>query len=263
VGEGIRLMEKELVEEDERKVAMVTSASGVLGRATVKMFLEEGYRVVVHDISLDALNDFMTQLGSLATRDNVYPICFDPTNADSVTTACKRIREDFAPVYILVNNCGVLSNSLASETSLDDWRVTFAQNVDSAFLLSKAWLPTMRKRKWGRIVNTCNLAGKTGGVTTGVAYASSKGALHTMTFALARETAKDGVTVNGIAPAYIKTPTVDMYTEDMIDMLLKYIPVGRFLEPEEFAHTVKFLISPLSGFITGEIVDMNGGLLMD
>ncbi|KAA8497259.1 3-oxoacyl-acyl-carrier-protein reductase FabG [Porphyridium purpureum] len=244
------------------KTAMVTGASGVLGQATVRMFLEEGFRVVVHDASVEALNDFVSKLGSLATRENIYPICFDPTNQDSVSTACERIQRDFAPVYILVNNCGILSNTLSSETSLEDWHDLFAHNVDSTFLMCKELLPYMKERKWGRIINTCSLAGKTGGVTTGIGYAASKGAVHTMTFALARESAKDGVTVNGIAPAYIRTPTVELYPEEMVSMLLKYIPVGRFCEPEEFSHAVKFLVSPLAGFITGSILDLNGGLLV-
>ena len=122
----------------------------------------------------------------------------------------------------------------------------------------------MRKRKWGRIVNTCSLAGKTGGLTAGTAYSTSKGALAALTFSLAREVAGDGVPANGIAPAYVKTPMVtEQLTEAERQDLLKQIPVGRFCEPEEFAHTVSFLTHPLAGFITGEIVDLNGGLLFD
>lgn len=222
--------------------------------AVTRMLLSENFRVVIHDSSVDALNDFVAELGPAAKRDVCYPICFDPSNSEAVTAAVARIDADAWPVYVLINNSGILSNTLVEETSIDEWRNVFAQNVDSAFLLSRALLPAMRKRKWGRIVNTCSLAGKTGGVTTGVAYSTTKGALQTLTFALARESAKDGITVNGIAPAYIRTPTVETYPEDVVDMLLRYIPVSRFCEPEEFAHVVRFLISPMSGFITGEII---------
>lgn len=207
------------------------------------MLLSENFRVVIHDSSVDALNEFVAELGPAAKRDVCYPICFDPSNSEAVTAAVARIDADAWPVYVLINNSGILSNTLVEETSIDEWRNVFAQNVDSAFLLSRALLPAMRKRKWGRIVNTCSLAGKTGGVTTGVAYSTTKGALQTLTFALARESAKDGITVNGIAPAYIRTPTVETYPEDVVDMLLRYIPVSRFCEPEEFAHVVRFLIS--------------------
>lgn len=222
--------------------------------AVTRMLLSEDFRVVIHDSSVDALNEFVAELGPAAKRDVCYPICFDPSNSEAVTAAVARIDADAWPVYVLINNSGILSNTLVEETSIDEWRNVFAQNVDSAFLLSRALLPAMRKRKWGRIVNTCSLAGKTGGVTTGVAYSTTKGALQTLTFALARESAKDGITVNGIAPAYIRTPTVETYPEDVVDMLLRYIPVSRFCEPEEFAHVVRFLISPMSGFITGEII---------
>jgi 3-oxoacyl-[acyl-carrier protein] reductase len=122
----------------------------------------------------------------------------------------------------------------------------------------------MKARRWGRIVNTCSLAAKTGGLTAGTAYSTSKGALTSLTFSLARELAPFGVTVNGISPAYVKTPMVtEQLTEAQRQALIAQIPVGRFCEPEEFAHVVRFLVSPLSGFITGEIVDLNGGLVMD
>jgi 3-oxoacyl-[acyl-carrier protein] reductase len=108
------------------------------------------------------------------------------------------------------------------------------------------------------------LAAKTGGITAGTAYSTSKGALIALTFSFAAETASYGITVNGIAPAYIKTPMVtEQLTEEQRQGLLKKIPVGRFCEPEECAYVVKFLVSPLAGFITGEIIDQNGGLMFD
>jgi 3-oxoacyl-[acyl-carrier protein] reductase len=137
-------------------------------------------------------------------------------------------------------------------------------NLDGAFYWSQAVIPHMKAQRWGRIINTCSLASKSGGLTAGTVYTTSKGALVALTFSIARETAVYGITCNGIAPAYVKTPMVmEQLTEEKRQELLKQIPVGRFCEPEEFAHVVRFLVSPLAGFITGEIIDQNGGLHFD
>jgi 3-oxoacyl-[acyl-carrier protein] reductase len=188
----------------------------------------------------------------------------DVADPQKVAEACATIRQELGQVSVLVNNAGVLSNNKAAETANDEWRHILAVNLDGAFYLCREWLPGMKDAGWGRIINVCSLAMKTGGITAGTAYTTSKGAMASLTFSLAREAASRGVTVNGIAPAYIKTPMVTkQLTEEQRRQLLDQIPVGRFCEAEEVAHVVRFLVSPLSGFITGEIVDINGGLHMD
>jgi 3-oxoacyl-[acyl-carrier protein] reductase len=139
-----------------------------------------------------------------------------------------------------------------------------AVNLDGAMFWSQCVVPGMKAAGWGRIVNVGSLASKTGGITAGTAYSVSKGALAALTFTLARELASHGVTANAIAPAYVNTPMVtEQLSEAQRQALLKQVPVGRFCEPEEFAHVVSFLVSPMSGFITGEVIDLNGGLHMD
>jgi len=139
-----------------------------------------------------------------------------------------------------------------------------AVNLDGAFLLRQQVLPHLKAQRWGRIINIASFAWKSGGLTSGTAYSASKAGLVGLTFTIAKETAALGITVNGIAPTYVMTPMVtEQLTEEQRQAQLAAIPVHRFCEPEEVAHTVRFLSSPLAGFITGEIIDMNGGFQFD
>jgi 3-oxoacyl-[acyl-carrier protein] reductase len=220
-----------------------------MGRAAVEFLMEDGIKVAGVD---------------LARSDATVPVICDISSPAGARNAIAEIRRSLGEIDILVNNAGILSNNKSEATTDEEWRRVLAVNLDSAFYLSREVIPGMKARRWGRIVNTCSLAAKTGGLTAGTAYAVSKGALTSLTFSLARELAPFGVTVNGISPAYVKTPMVtEQLTEAQRQALIAQIPVGRFCEPEEFAHVVRFLVSPLAGFITGEIVDLNGGLVMD
>ena len=216
-------------------------------------------RVALLDLYQERLDEVQSELGS-----NAYAVACDISNPEEVEEAVRRMTADIGAVDILVNNAGILSNNKVATTSYEEWDRVLKVNLSGAFYLSKALIPGMKERKWGRIVNTCSLASKTGGITAGTAYSTSKGALVALTFSLAAETASFGITVNGIAPAYVKTPMVtDQLTESQRQQLIEKIPVHRFCEPEEFVHVVKFLVHPLAGFITGEIIDQNGGLHFD
>ena len=225
------------------RTAVVTGAAGTMGRAVAKALAADGLRVVGMDVK---------PAGGC--------IVCDISDPRAVAQALRAIGR----VDVLVNNAGILSNNKAEATTPEEWRRVLAANLDGAFYLSRQVIPGMKKRRWGRIVNTCSLAAKTGGLTAGTAYATSKGALTSLTFSLARELAPFGVTVNGISPAYVRTPMVTkQLNAAQRRSVLAQIPVGRFCEPEEFAHVVRFLVHPLAGFITGEIVDLNGGVIMD
>jgi 3-oxoacyl-[acyl-carrier protein] reductase len=245
-------------EDGEGRVAIVTGAAGTMGMAAARRLAADNYKVALLDIAEDRLQTVAKELkGSLA-------IVGDIADAERVSVTVGEIEQRLGPISVLVNNAGILSNNKSAETTPEEWRRVLAVNLDAAFYLARAVLPGMKQRRYGRIVNVCSLAMKSGGLTAGTAYTTSKSAIGGLTFSLAREVAAFGVTVNGIAPAYVKTPMVtEQLTEAQRQALLAQIPVGRFCEPEEFAHCVGFLVSPMSGFITGEILDINGGLHFD
>lgn len=247
-----------MTEDGQGRVAIVTGAAGTMGMAAARRLAAGNYKVALLDIAADRLHALAKDLeGSLA-------IAGDISQPENVSAAVAEIEKKLGPVSVLVNNAGILSNNKSAETTPEEWRKVMSVNLDAAFFLARAVLPGMKQRRYGRIVNVCSLAMKSGGLTAGTAYTTSKGAIGALTFSLAREVAAFGVTVNGIAPAYVKTPMVtEQLTEAQRQALLAQIPVGRFCEPEEFAHCVAFLVSPMSGFITGEILDINGGLHFD
>ena len=243
----------------EGKTALVTGAAGTMGLAATRFLLEDGARVAMVDLSESRMRDVARSL-----QGEIIFIEADISDAAAVTKAHARAAKTFGVIDILLNNAGILSNNKVEATTDEEWRRVLGANLDGAFHWSRAVLPGMKARKWGRIINVSSLAAKTGGLTAGTAYSVSKGAISALTFSLARESAAFGVTVNAISPAYVKTPMVtEGLNQAQRTALLATIPVGRFCEPEEFAHVVRFLASPLAGFITGEIVDINGGLSMD
>ena len=241
------------------KVALVTGAGGTMGGAVVHALRVDGCRVAMIDLNQASMAALTAQYG-----DAVLAIACDIGDPEAVKSAHEQVVSGLGVVEILVNNAGILSNNKIEATTVAEWRRVMSANLDGAFFWSRCVVPAMKANRWGRIINTSSLAAKTGGLTAGTAYSVSKGAMSALTFSLARELAAYCVTANAIAPAYIKTPMItEQLNESQRQELIRQIPVGRFCEPEEFAHTVRFLASPLSGFITGEVLDLNGGLLMD
>ena len=172
--------------------------------------------------------------------------------------AHERVRAELGPVDILVNAAGASSNTPVTATDEAAWRRVMGARVDGAFLWSRAVLPEMAARGWGRIVS---VAGHGSAQSPGgAAGTAAAGAVAALTAALAREGAPRGVTANAIAPAFVRSPSAENLTEAQRRQVLAAIPAGRFGEPEEFAHAVRFLVSPLAGFVNGEVLRLDGGL---
>lgn len=241
------------------KIALVTGAAGTIGTAICKDFIDKGAVVLLVDIAEDPLDNLCRILGERA-----IPVSVDLSNTSSLVESVQGVLKQHGQIDILVNNAGILSNNKVEGTTLEEWRRINTVNLDAAFLLCQAIVPGMRIKEWGRIINISSYAAKCGGLTAGTAYSVSKSALIGLTFSVARETARQGITVNAIAPAYVMSPMVsEQLTSLQREAQLAQIPVGRFCEPEEVAYAVAFLSSPLAGFITGEVLDMNGGLQFD
>lgn len=240
------------------RTAVVTGAAGAIGRASVAALTTSGAHVVMMDVDECGLSELTERFGNKVT-----PMHLDLLDENALQSCIAELLEHDR-IQILVNNAGVLSNHKIRTTTLEEWRRVHNINLDVAFQLSKAVLPGMASARWGRIINVASYAAKSGGLTAGTAYSVSKSGLLGLTFSTARETAGDGITVNAVAPAYVMSPMVsEQLTEEQRATQLAQIPVGRFCEPEEVAHAIAFLASPLAGFITGEVIDINGGMYFD
>jgi 3-oxoacyl-[acyl-carrier protein] reductase len=242
------------------KTAVVTGAAGNIGLAVARALLEDGAQVALADLDAMRLDSLVRFL-----RGATLAVACDVGESGAVRQAHQMVEKVLGPVDILVNAASRSTPDRAEATGDDDWRRVMSANLDGAFYWSRAVIPAMKKRRWGRIVNVGSLAAKTGGSEgVGAAYAVSKGALAALTFALARETAAYGITVNALSPAFVKAAgALDEMNEAQRRQVLAQIPVGRFCEPEELGHAVRFFVSPLAGFVTGEVLDVNGGLHMD
>lgn len=241
------------------KTALVTGVAGAIGGAVCRFLAEDGLRLILVDVDEVGIRRLADEL---ETESYVLPL--DVSEYEAVVSGCEKAFAEFGHADVLVNVAGILSNNKLLETDPAEWKRIHAVNLEGPFYLTQLTVPHMKREGWGRIVNISSYAWKSGGLTSGTAYSSSKAGMVGLTFTVAKEVAEFGVTVNGIAPAYVMSPMVmDQLTEEQRQELLKLIPVRRFSEPDEVAHAVRFLVSPLAAFITGEIIDMNGGLQFD
>ncbi len=237
----------------EGKVAVVTGGAGTLGLAAVRALLEDGARVALVDLDalrLDTLSRFL--------RGERIVVAADVSDAAAVRAAHERVAAELGPVDILVNAAGASAEAGLGATDEATWRRVHAARLSGTFLWSREAFPGMVARGWGRIVN---VAGQGSGTAAGgTADAAAGGAIGSLTAALAREGAARGVTVNAIAPAFVRSPSAGTPLTDAQErQILAAIPAGRFGAPEEFAHAVRFLVSPLSGYLTGQTLRLDGG----
>ena len=185
------------------------------------------------------------------------------TDADACRTLVESVIGEFRAVHILVNNAGICQTVGFAELSSADWERVLRVNLTGAFNCCKAVYPHLAAQRWGRIINLSSLAGKSGGLLVGANYAASKAGLLGLTKSLAREMAPLGVTVNAVAPGTTDTDLVKDWPQDRLAGLVRDIPLGRLGRPDDVAGAIVFLASEQAGFITGEVLDVNGGQFID
>lgn len=227
------------------KTALVTGAGGVIGRGIADELARQGATVCRADLNAPA-------------GPGLYGVGMDVTSEESVEAAFSRVERDLGAVDVLVNGAGIFKIESIESMSRATWDQIIAVNLTGFFLTARRALPAMAARGFGRVIEIGSSAGKTGGALNVGAYAAAKAGAMALTKSLAKEYASRGVTVNALAPAMIDTPMID----DMRDLAAR-IPVGRLGTAADIAETVAFLASSHSGFITGEVVDINGGFLID
>jgi len=229
----------------EGRVAFVTGGGRGIGRCIAETLRDQGARVADGDLRAPEI-------------DGVLGVELDVTSQGSVDAAFTRVEAELGNVELLVLNAGIYVVEPFEETSLESWQRTIEVNLTGAFLCAQRALPAMRAARFGRIVALGSSAGKTGGKRHAAAYGASKAGIMVMAKSIASEYAEHGITANALAPALIDTDMI----AGMPDMT-GAIPVGRLGRPEEVAGVVAYLCSTQAAYITGEVVDVNGGFLID
>ena len=239
----------------EDQVAIVTGAASGLGFAIARKLGNDGARVALLDLNESQLLSAADEIG-----ENASPFILDLTDEAQVANTIDRIDERFGRIDILVNSAGVTgkTNVKSHEVETSDLRFVFDVNFMALFFASRAVLPLMLKRNYGRILHIASIAGKEGNAGM-LAYSASKAAVIGMTKVQGKEYAETGITVNALAPAVIQTAMVDAMPEEQVKYMTDKIPMKRCGTLEEIAHIATFIVSPGASFTTGFTFDMTGG----
>ena len=236
------------------QTAIVTGAAMGIGEVIARRLTAAGARVAVADIDFDAASATAEKIGGGA-----FALALDVTKASEVAAAVAKVVETAGSIEILVNNAGRAGKaSPIWEQSDEDWHRVMDININGPFYLCRAVLPHMRAQGYGRIVNIASIAGKEGNPNM-VAYSASKAALIGLTKSIAKEVATEGICVNAVTPAVIRTKILEQVTPAQVDYMVQRIPMKRTGEPEEVAAVVHFLASRDCSFVTGQCYDVSGG----
>lgn len=241
------------------KVALVTGASQGIGRATSFALAEAGAKVAVTSRTADKLAVLATEIKQAGGQALAVPM--DVSNVDSVKNGFQHVIENFGRLDVLVNNAAIARDMLELRMKLEDWEAVLRTNLTGAHLCIQQALSGMIRQRSGRIINISSVVAETG--NPGQAnYVASKAGLIGLTRAIALEVASRGITVNAVAPGFIETPMTDPLPQELKDKTKSLIPLGHFGTDRDVAAAIVFLASDEAGYITGHVLDVNGGMRM-
>ena len=243
----------------EGRVALVTGASQGIGRACALVLAAGGAKVALCARNEEKLQQAAAEIAGQGGEAAVFKM--DVASEDEIKSGAKAVLAHFGKIDILVNNAGVTRDQLMMRMKRSDWDDVINTNLTGPFLLAQAVIGSMLKQRWGRIINVTSIFGQIG--QAGQAnYVSSKAGLIGLTMSLAREVASRSITVNAVAPGFIDTAMTSVLSDELKEKMRTLVPLGRTGTDMEVAHAVKFLASEEAGYITGEVLKVNGGILM-
>ena len=237
------------------KTALITGATGGIGRAIAKTLYAQGANLILTDMDQGKLDAFAQELGERA-----HALAVNITDKEAPKSLLK-FSEPLGGIDILINNAGITKDTLSMRMTDEMWDQVLSVNLTAGFHLIRELLPQMMKKRWGRIISMASIVGVIGNFGQ-ANYAASKGGLIAMTKSVAQEVASRGITANCIAPGFIATPMTENLPEDVKNAMLARIPSKRMGSPQDIANVVAFLASDESAYITGQTINVNGGMLM-
>jgi 3-oxoacyl-[acyl-carrier protein] reductase len=241
------------------RTALITGASRGIGRACAMALASAGYRVALAARSIQNLEDVANSIRNGGPE--AFVVEMDLSSRESIVAGISKASEEFGRIDILINNAGMTRDGLAVRMKQADWDIVLETNLSGAFYAIQQVLPGMMRERWGRIVNISSVVGETG--NAGQAnYVASKAGLIGLTKSLAREIGSRNITVNAVAPGFVETDMTHGLTPELKQKMIDQTPLGRMGSPQDVAGAVKFLVSDDASFITGHVLDVNGGIYM-